>query len=73
MVFTDDNWYLKEIMPFEIVQDANSVTWNEVRFDPHLVTPVPELGTVRLVRSARKQNTASWIRWGIGYYMEHGL
>jgi len=73
MVFTDDNWYLKEIMPFEIVQDANSVTWNEVRFDPHLTTPVPELGTVRLVKSERKQNTASWIRWGIGYYMEHGF
>ncbi len=50
-------------MPFEIVQDANSVVWNEVRFDPHLTTPVPELGTVRLVRSERKVNTASWIRF----------
>ena len=73
MVFTDDNWYLKEIAPFEIVQDANSVTWNEVRFAPHLTTPVPELGHVRLVKSERKQNTASWVRWGIGYYMEHGF
>ena len=72
-IFLDDNFYTQVIAPWEVVEDANYVTWNEIKFNEKLTTPTPELGVVRLVSAKQKQNTASWTRWGIGYMMEHGF
>jgi len=73
MIFTDDNWYVTEIMPWELAPQANEIIWNEIIFDKHLASPTPHLGVVRLVDSQRKQNSASFVRWGIGYAMEHSF
>lgn len=73
MIFHEGNWHMRVVMPFQRHEEAEEVVWNQIVFDPHLASPTPELGVVRLVQSKRIQNTASWIRFGIGYYMEHGF
>ena len=73
IVFHEGNWHMRVVMPFQKVGDANEVVWNTTEFDGHLASPTPELGVVRLVQSKRIQNTASFTRKGIGYYMEHGF
>ena len=71
MTLSDDNFYLKKISPWRVVENIGSLTWNKTIFKPGLATEVPHLGVVRLVKSERESFTASWIRYGIGYYMEH--
>lgn len=72
-VFHDGNWHLRTVMPFDEYPDGMVVTWNEIRFNRHLASPTPELGVVRLVESKRIENSASFVRYGIGYYMQHGF
>lgn len=72
-VYLDDNWHVRVVMPFGEEIDGMVVTWNETIFKKHVATPTPELGVVRLVESKRMEHEAAMVRYGVGYYMEHGF
>jgi len=73
MVYLDGNWYTTEVFSPADGSGALGVTWNRLIFNPQLATIVPELGTVRLLRSSRIQDSEAFERYGLGFMLEHGF
>jgi hypothetical protein len=72
LVMLDGNFYNEVISPI-VYTTALGIKWSEVQFLPHIADVVPELGVARLVRSKRMENSARFVRRGIGFIMEHGF
>lgn len=67
-----DSWLTQVAMPMEYT-DATSVSWSTYEFAPKFADLVPERGVARLVRSARREGSATFDRRGIGFLLTHGF
>ena len=72
LVYLEGNWYQQVVAPIELT-NALAIKWSQWEFNPHLADVVPELGVNRLVNSRRLENSARFVRRGIGFMLEHGF
>jgi hypothetical protein len=72
LVFLDSNWYTQRVAPIEVTRNMN-IRWSRWIFNPHLTDVIPELGVNRLVQARREENSARFVRRGIGFMLEHGF
>ena len=49
-IVTDtDMWPVQLALPFRMTEESQEIQWDEIRFDNHLLGPVPEEGVSRLI------------------------
>ena len=73
LVTDTDMWPVTVALPFRLTEDSNEIAWDEIRFNNHLLGPVPEEGVSRLISQEVNQRTESYVRYGIAFLVEHGF
>ena len=71
-IMEENAWYTTVCLPY-VRTDEHHFSWNEWRFDTHLVGRVPEEGVSRMIRSSKRSFKESTVRRGIAFQLEHGF
>lgn len=71
-ILTSETWYTKVALPIKQRLNTKGITWNKFIFDRQHVDPIPMRGVSRLVDSRRETRQEGFLRYGLGFRMEHG-
>jgi hypothetical protein len=72
LAFFAENWYTRIALPLERT-NKTGIAWERFEFDGTITGVVPERGVTRIVHSSRTEGSASFIRRGLGFRLEHGF
>lgn len=72
-VSLEDQWPIREALPWRKNDTALTITWDKWIFDNHLLNRNPEQSVPRLLTSRRESKSASIIRMGIAFMLEFGF
>lgn len=73
MISMDDQWPIREALPWRKNNLALTISWDKWIFDNHLLGRNPEQSVPRLLTSHREVRTASTVRFGIAFMLEFGF
>jgi hypothetical protein len=73
MISLDDQWPIREALPWRKNNLALTISWDKWIFDNHLLGRNPEQSVPRLLTSHREVRTASTVRHGIAFMLEFGF
>ena len=72
LVTEDDLWPGRIGLPFRVTEGENSISWDELHFNNHLLGPVPEEGVSRLITQQQTERKDHYVRYGLALMLEHG-
>ena len=72
MIREEDEFYTRDLMPWEYTDDIH-VQWDVFKFNRTLADIEPEQGIPRLVTAQSEGQSASLIRRGLAFQLEHGF
>jgi hypothetical protein len=73
MILDEDEWPWRVALPFKIDESRIEIQWDEIHFNNHMLNPVPEEGTSRLVSQTVSERRDHTIRYGLALMLEHGF
>ena len=73
MIREEDEFYTRELMPWEYTEDSPYSTWDVWKFNRTLADVVPEQGISRLVTQENERHTDNLVRRGLAFQLEHGF
>lgn len=68
-----DAYHVTEMLPWKVWEGGDTITWDEWRFEDHMLTRTPEESVSRLLTSTFSQNKEYIVRYGIAMLLEHGF
>jgi hypothetical protein len=72
LITEDDMWITRIALPFRFTEGEMEVAWNEWHFNNHGMDNVPEEGVSRLLSSQMIERRGHYVRYGLGFILEHG-
>jgi len=66
-------YLITEVLPWQVNTGQMVVSWNEWRFNQHMLDRTPEQSVSRLLTSNQKSFKAGLVRYGIALMLEHGF
>jgi hypothetical protein len=60
-------------LPWRLAEGYMEISFDEIRFDNHLLGPVPEEGISRLVTQTVSERRDHMVRYGLAFLLEHGF
>lgn len=72
MIREEDEFYTRDLMPWEYTDDIH-VQWDVFKFNRTLADIEPEQGIPRLVTAQSEGQSASLVRRGLAFQLEHGF
>ena len=73
LILDEDQWPWREALPFVVDPTRLEITWDEIHFSNHMLNPVPEEGTSRLVSQTVSERRDHTVRYGLALQLEHGF
>ena len=72
LITKDDDWYTRVILPWEFTEELH-VAWNIWRFNKTMMDYEPHQGVPRYVSQESETHSASMVRRGLAFIIEHGF
>lgn len=69
----EDMWPTRVVLPIRLTESEMEIQWDEIRFDRHLLGPVPEEGVSRLITQTTNERRDHYVRYGLAFLLEHGF
>jgi len=60
-------------LPWRLTESEMEIAWDQIIFDNTLLGQVPEEGVSRLVTQQISERKDHYIRYGLGFMLEHGF
>lgn len=68
-----EQFWVTEVLPWQKSEDKDSLEWDELNFNDHMLNRRPEESTSRLLSFERTENRAAFVSYGIAMILESGF